>query len=84
MLKLRYSIHALKRHNSESWNAVTIREAYESGRLQEVELMIGDTADILCGSLDDVFVGLVLSKETNGERVIVTGFAAPREYWLNV
>ena len=81
---LKFSNHALDKHKQEKWNALTIREAHKQGRLKEVEFLLGDTADILCGKIEGDFVGLILSKETDGMRIIITGFAAPREYWINV
>lgn len=81
---LKLSEHAKKKHQNEKWNAVTIREAYNKGRLEREELLIGATADVLCGVIDGDFVGLILSKPKNGERIVATGFSAPREYWLSV
>ena len=81
---LKLSNHAKKKHQSEKWNAVTIRDAYYDGRMEEAELLTGNTADVLCGQIDGEFVGLVLGKPVLGVRVIVTGFAAPLEYWKSV
>ena len=81
---LKLSDHAKKRHADERWNAVTIKEAYNGGRMKNVEFLPGKTADILCGEIEGEFVGLVLGKPVLGVRVIVTGFAAPLEYWKSV
>jgi hypothetical protein len=80
----KYSKHALGKHGSEMWNAKTINEAMQKGLIEQQDLLIGNTADIICGFIGDDYVGLVVSKEVNGERVIITGFSAPREYWLSV
>ena len=84
IMEFRFSKHSLEEHQDEKWNAVTIRDAVESGRVQDVEILSGQAADILCGWVDGDFVGLVLGKEKDGVVVIVTGFAAPKEYWLSV
>ena len=84
MYILKLSDHAKKKHVNEKWNAVTIKEAYNSGRMNSIEFLPGKTADILCGEVEGEFVGLVLGKPVLGVRVIVTGFAAPLEYWKSV
>lgn len=81
---LKLSDHAKKKHKDEKWNAISIRDAYYDGRMTEIEFMPGKTADILCGQVEGEFVGLVLGKPFMGVRVIVTGFAAPLEYWKSV
>lgn len=81
---LKLSEHAKNKHTSEKWNAISIRDAYYDGRMEEIEFLVGETADVLCGSVEGEFVGLVLGKPVSGERIIVTGFAAPLEYWQNV
>ncbi len=84
MYILKLSEHAKSKHKNDKWNAVTIREAYYSGRMSNIEFLPGETADVLCGEVEGVFVGLVLSKPVLGVRVIVTGFAASLEYWKSV
>lgn len=84
MYILKLSDHAKKKHANERWNSATIRDAYYGGRMTDIELMPGKTADVLCGQIDGEFVGLVLGKPVLGVRVIVTGFAAPLEYWKSV
>lgn len=81
---LKLSDHAKKKHQSEKWNAVTIRDAYYDGSMSNIEYLKGETADVLCGQIDGEFVGLVLGKPVLGVSVIVTGFAAPLEYWKSV
>lgn len=81
---LKLSDHAKSKHKSDKWNAVTIRDAYYDGRMTNTELLEGNTADVLCGEVEGEFVGLVLGKPILGVRVIVTGFAAPLEYWKSV
>ena len=81
---LKLSDHAKKKHQSEKWNAVTIRDAYYDGSMTDIELLQGKTADVLVGKIYLEYVGLVLSKPENDERVIITGFAAPLEYWKSV
>ena len=78
------SEHAKKKHADEKWNAVTIKAAYLDGRMKRYELLEGKTADVLFGEVDGEIVGLVLGKPVLGVRVIVTGFAAPLEYWKSV
>lgn len=84
MATYKYSKHALSKHENDVWNARTIKAAIDNGNLARKEIMIGRTADIICGWIAGEFVGLVVSKENNGEIIIITGYAAPREYWLNV
>lgn len=83
-MRLKLSDHAKKKHQSEKWNAVTIRDAYYDGSMTDIELLQGETADVLVGKVYLEYVGLVLSKPENDERVIITGFAAPLEYWKSV
>ena len=40
-------------------------------------MLYGYTPDGSC-------VGLIVTKEKSGERVIITGFEAEEDYWLNV
>lgn len=83
-MELRISRHSAK-HAQETWNQVTIREIYQQGQLQDATLLEGETADVLYGyAPDGSCVGLIVTKEKNGERVIITGFEADEEYWLNV
>lgn len=79
---LKLSDHAIKKHADEKWNAVTIKEAM--GRMKHRAILPGKTADVLCGEIDGECVGLILTKPKLGVRVIVTGFAAPMEYWKSV
>lgn len=81
---LKYSEHALRGHEKETWNAKTISHAYTSGAMSNIELLEGKTADILCGDVSGECVGLVLGKSKFGVRVIITGFSASREYWHSV
>ncbi len=81
---LKLSEHAKKKHADEKWNAVTIKAAYLDGRMKRYELLEGKTADILFGEVDGEIVGLILSKQKFGIHVIITGFAAPAEYWKSV
>ena len=81
---LKLSEHAKKKHQSEKWNAVTIRDAYYDGQMQNIEFVEGETADYLCGDVEGEIVGLVLGKPVLGVRVVITGFAAPLEYWKSV
>lgn len=81
---LKLSNHAKSKHKDEQWNAISIRDAYYDGRMTDTEFLPGKTADILCGKIDGEFVGLVLGKPVLGVHVIVTGFAAPLEYWKSV
>lgn len=83
-MNLKLSDHAKNKHTNERWNSVTIRDAYYEGRMQSVNFLEGETADILCGEIEGDFVGLVLAKENNGVSVIITGFQAPLEYWKSV
>ena len=83
-MNLKLSDHAKSKHVNEKWNATTIRDAYYEGRMQNVKLLEGETADILCGEIEGDFVGLILAKENNGVSVIITGFQAPLEYWKSV
>lgn len=83
-MNLKLSDHAKNKHANEKWNAVTIRDAYYEGRMQNVNFLNGETADILCGEIEGDFVGLILAKENNGVSVIITGFQAPLEYWKSV
>ena len=80
----KYSEHALGKHKSDKWNAKTIKEALERGEINQRELMVGNTADIICGFIENDYVGLVVSKERDGVRIIITGYSASRDYWLNV
>jgi hypothetical protein len=84
-MNLKYSAHALDKHSKDKWNAATIRELLESGRLVQYGVFPGQTSDCHCGyAPDGEYVGLVISKEKDGVRVIVTGFASPKEYWKSV
>lgn len=75
---MKFSAHALKKHEHENWNALTIRAAYEQGRLLNVKTNEGRTADIIYGiAPDGEYVGLIVGK--NG--IVITGFSAPLEYW---
>lgn len=83
-MELRISHHSAK-HAQETWNQVTIREIYQQGQLREATLLEGETADVLYGyAPDGSCVGLIVTKEKNDVRVIITGFEADEEYWLNV
>ena len=83
-MELRISHHS-KKHADEKWNQVTIREIYQQGRLCQAKLLEGETADVLYGyAPDGNCVGLIVTKEKDGERVIITGFEAEEDYWLNV
>lgn len=79
---LKLSAHKQK-HLDEKWNQVTIRQAIYDGDLYP-RLIEGDTADVLYGFVDGECVGLIVSKECNGCRVIITGFEADESYWLRV
>ena len=81
---LKLSEHAKKKHADEKWNAVTIKAAYLDGRMKRYELLEGKTADVLFGEVDGEIVGFILSKPKFGIHVIITGFAAPAEYWKTV
>lgn len=82
-LNLKMSNHALNEHKDEAWNARTIVEAYLGDRLSNVELIEGKTADVLMGFVGDQCVGLIIGKQKGfwGPRTVITGFAAPKEYW---
>jgi hypothetical protein len=74
-MKLKLSFHARMKHSSETWNAATIRAAYEAGQLTQVILNPGKTADdFFATAPDGSRVFLSLSKEKNGERVVITGY----------
>jgi hypothetical protein len=81
-MDLRLSQHRSK-HIHETWNQVTIKRLFDSGA--DFTLLPGQTADVLYGyAPDGECVGLIVSKEHDGYRVIITGFSAPAEYWQNV
>lgn len=83
--KFRLSDHALKGHEDEKWNARTILEARKSGQFMNLEWVFGSTADCFYFiARDGETVGLIVSKEKGvweKYRVVITGFAAPAEYW---
>ena len=84
-MNFKFSSHALEKHSHEKWNASTIKEIVENGEISNYEFLEGKTADIICGiAPDNSEVGLILSKEKNGERVIITGYSAPISYWESV
>ena len=82
-MKLRLSNHWHK-HEAETWNAKTIRAAYEAGQMTDAQLIPGKTADVIYGYIDNECVGMIVTKENDGERVIITAYAAPPEYWHKV
>jgi hypothetical protein len=76
-----FSRHAKNGHNNDHWNARTIEEIFEKGKLRNATLLTGKTADVIYGyAPDGACVGLIRGK--NG--IIVTGFAAPEDYWKSV
>ena len=82
-MPFKLSKHALGKHQNEKWNAVTIRDALLGGMLENVEFLQGNTANIYCGKIEGECVGLIVSKDEENP-VIITGFAAPLEYWKSV
>lgn len=84
-MNLRFSAHQIK-HANEKWNQQTIKATMDAHQITELHFKQGDTADVTWGCAPDgEYVGLILSKRTGtGERVIITGFAAPYEYWKNI
>lgn len=82
---LKLSGHKTK-HDHEKWNQETIRKAYYSDVIKNLEFLPGKTADVICGFVGDDPVGLLISKEReNGERIIITGFSPKdKNYWYNV
>ena len=81
-MRLRLSHHSKEAHSKEKWNTITIKSAYELGNISSLKMLEGRTADTIYGlASDGCYVGLVVSKENNGERVVITGFSAPLEYW---
>ena len=84
MTTFKNSNHVSK-HAHEKWNAETIRKLVEDGGLNCQEFFEGETADVICGvAPDGAYVGLIVGKEKDGIRVVVTGFEAPKEYWESV
>lgn len=84
-MNLRFSAHKSK-HTNEKWNQETIKEVMDNHQVTGLHFRMGDTTDVMYGyAPDGECVGLILSKRTGtGERVIITGFAAPEDYWKNV
>jgi hypothetical protein len=82
-MKLLLSNHWHK-HEHEKWNAATIRAEYEAGRMEGETVLTGDTADVIFGYIDGDCVGMIVSKERDNERVIITAFEADEEYWRTV
>ncbi len=83
-MRLKLSDHAIKKHSSEKWNAKTIRDAIEAGKVAWMTIAEGITSDVIYGMIDGDCVGLIVSKEKNGERIVITGFSAPQAYWKSV
>lgn len=75
----------INKHLQEKWNALTIRELVENDGLTSQDFLEGETADVICGvAPDGVYVGMIVGKEKDGVRIVVTGFEAPKEYWEKV
>ena len=69
----------INKHLQEKWNALTVRELIEDNQLEDKEFLEGNTADVICGvAPDGVYVGLIVGKEKDGVRIVVTGFEAPK------
>ena len=83
MFNLKLSAHKDK-HANEKWNQITIKDAYEKGLISTVR--VGLTADVICGSVNGVEIGMVVSKEkSDGTRVIITAFSPKDEkYWYTI
>lgn len=81
----KFSDHAMKGHEHDKWNARTILQAYQNSQLRNVEVLHGQTADIIIATAPDGrTVGLVVGKPRGNVVVIITGFAAGEDYWRSV
>lgn len=83
-MTIKLSKHAQEKHCSERWNATTILAAWQNGRINNIEEIQGTTSDVVCGIVEGVEVGIILSKQNNGDIVVITGYAAPLSYWRSV
>lgn len=80
-----FSKHARDRHSDEKWNAATILDLIIERQLQDRQDLPGQTANVICGvAPDGEYVGIVTSKPKFNTCVVVTGFAASKEYWESV
>lgn len=84
-MNLKFSHHKSK-HMNEKWNQESIKQIMDDHEVEGLRFRIGNTADVMFGyAPDGECVGLILSKrQETGERVIITGFAAPENYWKDV
>lgn len=81
MFTLKLSAHKDK-HAHERWNQESIRKVYEMGLLKTFRE--GQTADVICGNVNGEEIGMVVTKEKNGSRIIITAFKPQDEnYWYN-
>lgn len=85
-MDMKLSDHAKRGHENETWNAETILECFKRREFSDREWVYGSTADVMFFKThkDGQWVGLILSKVKGTfkkYRVVITGFAAPPEYW---
>lgn len=75
--------HAQNAHCDERWNAITIQEAFDSGKCRPNINQCETRSFHYCEIENGTEIGLVVGKTKEFITVIVTGFAAPSGYWNN-
>jgi hypothetical protein len=80
-----FTNHAKDGHVDQAWNATIISARISSRRCTPiVAYACTRQTFVMCpvgSNLDDLWMGLIIGT-ANGEPAVVTGYAAPRSYWM--